>query len=87
MKATIRGFRYDTDRAEKIGKIKRGKKGKSIYYDADIYRTPRTGTLFLAGSGGTLTIFKGRENVILPVTKDQVWDFIVKSEEAQNERN
>ena len=80
MKATIKGFRYDTDKAEKIGKIKRGKKGFPLYIHADIHRTPRTGTLFLVGSGGTLTLFKGRENVILPVTKDQIWDFVVKSE-------
>jgi hypothetical protein len=76
MKKTIQGFRYNTDNAEKIGKIKRRKKGSSLYIHADIYRTKRVGKLFLVGSGGALTLFKGRENIILPVTKDQLVDFI-----------
>ena len=76
MKKTIQGFRYDTETAQKIGKIKRGKKGFALYIHADIYRTKRIGKLFLAGSGGSLTLFRGRENAILPVTKDQLVDFI-----------
>ena len=72
MKTTIQGFRYDTDKAKKIGKIKRGNAGEALYVHAEIYRTPRSGNLFLAGSGGALTLFKGRENVILPVTENQL---------------
>ena len=72
MKATIAGFRYDTDKAKKVGKIRRGKKGDALYVHAEIYRTPRSGNFFLAGSGGALTLFRGRENIILPVTENQL---------------
>jgi hypothetical protein len=60
MKAIIRGKRYDTEKATLIGKS--GSNGHiSItdfsWWEAGLYRTPRSGTYFLAGEGGPMTMF------------------------------
>ena len=56
MKAIINGLRYDTHKAILIGE---GSSGGSYndfqHWSAGLYRTPRSGKFFLAGSGGPMT--------------------------------
>lgn len=57
MKAIIHGLRYDTDKAIFIGEASHGYCGDFSHWDAGLYRTPRSGRYFLAGSGGPMTRF------------------------------
>lgn len=58
MKAIINGKRYDTEKAILVGKA--GSDGNiSVddfsYWEAGLYKTPRSGVFFLAGTGGAMT--------------------------------
>ncbi len=55
MKAIINGLRYDTDKAICIGEASHGYAGDFSRWEAGLYRTPRSGRYFLAGSGGPMT--------------------------------
>jgi hypothetical protein len=61
MKAIINGFRYDTEKAEKLGEgwsdCGRGDFG---YWEAGLYITPRAHRYFLAGEGGPMTSWRRR---------------------------
>ena len=62
MKKAIHGVRYDTDKATLIGEahnIHRGADSASDfnYWEAGLYKAPRSGRFFLAGNGGPNTIF------------------------------
>src|SRR4051812_45958300 len=57
MKAIINGKRYDTATATLIGEAEGGGRSMSDwhFWSEDLYRTPRSGTYFLAGYGGPLS--------------------------------
>lgn len=56
IRATIRGNRYDTAAADQIGRAVQGGEGWHVYSER-LYSTRRSGRLFLAGSGGPLTVY------------------------------
>lgn len=58
MKKIINGVRYDTDKAELIGKYEtnRGRNDFS-WFKAALYVTPKARRYFLAGEGGPMTRF------------------------------
>jgi hypothetical protein len=61
MKAIIEGRRYDTNKAELIGEADSGGNVNDFsYWEAGLYRTPRAGRYFLAGSGGPMTLWARR---------------------------
>lgn len=56
MKSIIQGFRYDTEKAERIGYATyAGHPGDPHWWEATLYKTPRVNRYFLAGRGGFLT--------------------------------
>lgn len=59
MKSIINGTRYDTEKADLIGESSGGSEFVNDYrrWDAGLYRTPRSGRYFLAGSGGPMSRF------------------------------
>lgn len=57
MKAIINGKRYDTEKAILIGTAGYGNRGDWQRWSAGLYKTPRSGAFFLAGSGGPMSRF------------------------------
>ena len=58
MKTIRDGLRYDTEKAILIGEASNGGSYSDFsHWDAGLYRTPRSGRYFLAGSGGPMTRF------------------------------
>jgi hypothetical protein len=57
MKAIIQGKRYDTEKAIEIGSASDRHHGDFQWFEASLYRTPRSGVFFLAGKGGAMTRF------------------------------
>ena len=57
VKKIIQGFRWDTDKADKVCDITEGYAGDFRRIDAVLYRTKRAKKFFLAGSGGPMTVF------------------------------
>jgi hypothetical protein len=57
MKAIIKGFRYDTDKADLVCEIQESYRGNFRHIDAGLFCTKRAKRFFLAGSGGPMTIF------------------------------
>ena len=56
MKAIINGLRFDTAKARHVGWASAScPRTDFSYWEADLYRTPRSGRYFLAGSGGPMT--------------------------------
>ncbi len=56
MKAIINGLRYDTSKAVLIGEASYpGSRTDFGWWEAGLYRTPRSGRYFLAGYGGPMT--------------------------------
>jgi len=90
MKRVIEGVRYDTENAINIGGVTPNPDRSDFrFYDADLYRTPKSGRYFLAGEGGPLTVFATRDDSgmrgpgkkILPMTREEAFDW------AQNHLN
>jgi hypothetical protein len=59
MKKIIDGKRYDTEKAILIGEATSDNAypGDFRYWEANLYRTPKSGRYFLAGNGGAMTRF------------------------------
>jgi len=62
MKRVIEGLRYDTEKAVRVGGYDNQGTGATSrsdfhWWQADLYRTPRSGRYFLAGEGGPMTRF------------------------------
>ncbi|MCF7939510.1 MAG: hypothetical protein K9L68_12995 [Spirochaetales bacterium] len=62
MKQIIEGFRYDTEKAEALGGTDNigaavDSRSDFNFWEAVLYKTPRSGRYFLAGEGGPLTRF------------------------------
>lgn len=86
MKAIINGRRYDTDKAILVGTA--GSDGNiSVndfsYWEAGLYKTPRSGVFFLAGEGGAMTRWatpignNGRSggSGIIPLDRDEALEW------------
>jgi hypothetical protein len=62
MKKIINGLRYDTDKAIEVGfysNLGRGADSRSDFrwFEATLYKTPRSGRFFIAGTGGPMSRF------------------------------
>lgn len=57
MKSIINGKRYDTDKAIHVGGYENSYQSDLSWWDADLYKTPRSGAFFLAGTGGPASMF------------------------------
>ena len=58
MKKIINGTRYDTEKAIKIGTYcAPGSTTDFYWYEATLYKTPRSHRFFLAGEGGSMSHF------------------------------
>ncbi len=59
MKSIINGKRYDTDKATLVGTYETPGIGHRDfrYFEASLYKTPRSGVFFLAGEGHAMTPF------------------------------
>lgn len=58
MKAIIDGRIYDTEKGVKVGEYNNGLSYSDFgWWEAGLYRTPRSGYYFLAGEGGAMTRF------------------------------
>jgi hypothetical protein len=78
MRATISGIRYDTDRAQPLGEVGYGEHPEDPErWRATFYRKTTTGEIFLAGSGGTMTRFKGKARILVlsPAERAQLIDW------------
>lgn len=60
MKRVLEGRIYDTEKSVLICKIWEGNKGDFAHFEAELYKTPKSGRFFLAGEGGPMTIFRKR---------------------------
>lgn len=82
MRSIINGFRYDTEKAIHLGDL--GSHGSIpvtdfSWWEAGLYKTPKAGRYFLAGSGGPMTIFCKHESLntmtgseaIIPLTESE----------------
>jgi hypothetical protein len=80
----VRGKRYDTEKSTEIGSASGGGAvGDFSYWEATLYRAPRSGAYFLAGEGGPMTRFaqsigqnqwSGGEDII-PMTRQEAFDW------------
>ena len=62
MRITIRGTVFDTDTADRIGQARYGDDMHDpSYWQATLYRTPQSKKHFLAGVGGSMSIFRQRK--------------------------
>ncbi|MDX9897029.1 MAG: hypothetical protein RBS34_16380 [Desulfofustis sp.] len=55
MRRIIEGKRYDTDKAIAIGSASHSHPGDFNWWEATLYKTPRSGAFFLAGKGGPMS--------------------------------
>lgn len=78
MKKIINGLRYDTDSAVKVGWASNSAPMSDFsWWEATLYRTPRSGRYFLAGEGGPMTTFskaccgnlRGYGERVIPMSK------------------
>lgn len=61
MKKIIDGFRYDTEKAELVGRYNSGHPHSNFqWWTASLYRTKVAKRYFLAGEGGPMTQFSRR---------------------------
>lgn len=60
MKKIIDGFRYDTEKADKVCDIRESNPSDFRHIEASLYCTKRSGKFFIAGSGGPMTMFARR---------------------------
>ena len=85
MKTIIEGKRYDTDKAILVGEYATPGLGHSDfrYFEAALYRTPRSGVYFLAGEGHAMTAFarhspdgmRGWGSKIIPMDRDEALEW------------
>lgn len=61
MKKIINGMRYDTEKSILVGEYHTPGIGTNDfrYWEASLYKTPRSGQFFLAGEGHAMTRFAG----------------------------
>ena len=78
MRATISGMRYDTTQADALASVGSGEHPDDPErWAATFYRKTTTGEIFLAGSGGAMTRFKGKARILVlsPAERDQLIDW------------
>ena len=57
MRKILNGLRFDTTKATLIGEASYSYPGDFHHFVAGLYKTPRSGRYFLAGSGGPMSRF------------------------------
>jgi hypothetical protein len=84
MKKTINGIRYNTEAATLIGEYHTPGLGQSDfkYWEAGLYKAPRSGRFFLAGEGHAMTRFashhgsaSGWGERIIPMDKNEALEW------------
>jgi hypothetical protein len=84
MKKIINGLRYDTDKAILVGEYYTSGRGKSdfSYWEASLYKTPRSGKFFLAGEGHAMTRFASHNgntsswgSGLIPMSKEEALEW------------
>ena len=86
MKKIIDGFRFDTEKANKVCDIWEGNRGDFQHLDCALYCTKRAKKYFLAGYGGPMTVFSerfsdgsiGSVEKIIPLTEADAQKYISK---------
>lgn len=76
MKKAVYGIRYDTENATKIGSFDNlGSRVFTIdqqgHWQATLYRSPRAGNYFLAGSGGPMSRWRSKGADLHPLTDEE----------------
>lgn len=85
MRIAYQGKWYDTNTAIHVCRIEIGKIDDLHMMRASLYRTPRSGEFFLAGTGGGLTAFARRSKdsmgvpikAIFPITKEAAKNIVM----------
>jgi hypothetical protein len=75
----IDGVRYDTDKAIEIGSASYSNSGDFHHWDETLYKSPRSGRFFIAGSGGPMSKYSRQieqnswsgGSRIIPINADQ----------------
>jgi hypothetical protein len=85
MKVIIEGKRYDTDKAILVGEYGTPGLGTSDfrYWEAGLYKTPRSGAFFLAGKGHGMTPYgstyadgmRGWGSRIIPLSREEALEW------------
>lgn len=84
MKKIIQGLRYDTDNAILVGEYYTRNIGKSDfnYWEAALYKTPKSGKFFLAGEGHAMTQFgstngnaRGWGEKLIPMSQEEALEW------------
>ena len=84
MKKIINGLRYDTDKATLIGEYHTPGLGSGDfrYWEASLYKTPKSGKFFLAGEGHAMTRFashtgnsSGWGSKLIPMNKEEALEW------------
>lgn len=92
MKAIINGLRYDTENAITIGSASFSNPGDFQHWEATLYKTPRSGRFFLAGSGGPMSRYAksygqssvGGSSKIDPMTKEEALEWAEQYLDAED---
>ena len=74
MRRTIHGRRFDTDTATLIGSYKT-KASPHGWWEAGLYITPQSRRFFLAGEGGIMSRWRGKEG-IFELTREEACAWI-----------
>jgi len=76
MRKTLQGRRFDTDVSDLIGAARaKVPRDYSSWWEAGLYVTPLSRRFFLAGRGGSMTRWRGREG-IFELTKEEACAWI-----------
>ena len=74
MRRTIQGCRFDTELSILIGRAN-SPRGNSSWWTAGLYVTPQSRRFFLAGRGGIMSRWRGKEG-IFELTKKEACAWI-----------
>ncbi|MBI9090164.1 MAG: hypothetical protein JEZ12_13190 [Desulfobacterium sp.] len=75
MRTKYDGVVYDTKKAITLtDTIRYNQKEACTTWEGKLYKTPRSGRYFVAGKGGSMTVFAGKEKIIrLSEKKAKAW--------------
>jgi len=86
MKRVLEGRIYDTEKSVLVCEFSEGNKGNFAHFEAELYKTPKSGRFFLAGEGGPMTIFRKRvdqnswsgSSGIIPISEEEALRYAEK---------
>jgi len=94
MKKIINGLRYDTEKAVEVGTATNPTVEQTTdfsYWEAALYKTPRSGHFFLAGEGHAMTRFarhsdgsSGWGEKIIPMSKEEALEWAEQYLDAED---